>query len=172
MSLNFRTFQSAGQISSHIIPGAYSRIDSVKGAAGLAAANNGVIMGRSEGGQPATLLQFNTVAEAVSALRSGELMEAVRLAFDPGGGLNPQRLFAMRVNTALQGSADLLDGSSNVMITLTSLDYGIYVNQIKILLETGLKKEDIAEICEMIAHHHSPGKIDTENFRILQDRRR
>ncbi len=137
MSLNYRTFQSAGQISSHIIPGAFSRIDSVKGAAGLAAANNGVIMGQSEGGKPATLLQFNTVAEVVAALRSGELMEAVRLAFSPGGGLNPQRLFAMRVNSAVQGSASLLDGSANVMITIKSLDYGIYVNQIKILLETG-----------------------------------
>jgi len=136
MSLNFRTFQSAGRISSHIIPGAYSRIDSVKGAAGLAAANNGVIMGKCEGGEPATLLQFNTVAEAVSALRSGDLMEAVRLAFNPGGGLNPQRLFAMRVNSALQGSVDLDDITPNKMITLTSLDYGIYVNQIKVVLAT------------------------------------
>lgn len=137
MSLNFRTFQSAGQISSHIIPGAYSRIDSVLGAAGLAAANNGVIMGKSLGGQPATLLQFNTVAEAVATLKGGELMEAVRLAFNPGGGLNPQRLFAMRVNSAVQGSINLLDGSSNTMITLKSLDYGLYVNQIKVKLETG-----------------------------------
>lgn len=137
MSLNFRTFQSAGKLSSHIIPGAYSRIDSVKGAAGLASANNGVIMGRSKGGEPATLLQFNTVAEAVGTLRDGELMDAVRLAFDPGGGLNPQRIFAVRVNSAEQGSVDLVDGSSNTMITLTSRDYGIYVDQIKVILETG-----------------------------------
>lgn len=135
MSLNFRTFQSAGKISSHIIPGAYSRIDSVKGAAGLASANNGVVMGESEGGQPATLLQFNTVAEAVAALRGGTLMEAVRLTFDPGGGLNPQRVFAMRVNSAVQGDVDL-EASANPMITLKSLDYGLWVNQIKVILET------------------------------------
>ena len=71
MSLNYRTFQSAGQISSHIIPGAYSRIDSVKGAAGLASANNGVVMGQCTGGKPNTLLQFNTIAEAVATLRGG-----------------------------------------------------------------------------------------------------
>ena len=137
MSLNFRTFQSAGRISSHIIPGAYSRISSVKGAAGLASANNGVVMGRSTGGEPTTLLQFNTIAEAVSVLRGGELMEAVRFAFDPGGGLNPQRVFAVRVNSALQAARNLVDGSADPMIELRSLDYGIYTNQIKATLEDG-----------------------------------
>ena len=39
----------------------------------------------------------------------------------------------------------------------------------KILLKAGLKKEDIEEICEIIAHHHSPGKIDTQNFKVLYD---
>lgn len=137
MSLNFRTFQSAGQISSHIIPGAYSRIDSVKGAAGLASANNGVVMGQSTGGEPTTLLQFNTIAEAVGALRGGPLMEAVRLAFNPGGGLSPQRLFAVRVNEATQSSVDLVDGSANDMILIESRDYGLYTNQITFALATG-----------------------------------
>jgi len=39
----------------------------------------------------------------------------------------------------------------------------------KILLKIGLKKEDIDEICEIIAHHHSPGKINTQNFKVLYD---
>jgi len=39
----------------------------------------------------------------------------------------------------------------------------------KILLKVGLKKEDIDEICEIIAYHHTPGKIDTLNFKILYD---
>src|SRR3989338_8944999 len=39
----------------------------------------------------------------------------------------------------------------------------------KILLKIGLKKEDIEEICQIIAHHHSPGKIDTLNFKVLYD---
>lgn len=39
----------------------------------------------------------------------------------------------------------------------------------KILLRAGLKKEDIEEICEIIAHHHSPGKINTQNFKVLYD---
>lgn len=39
----------------------------------------------------------------------------------------------------------------------------------KILLKLGLRKEDIDEICQIIGHHHSPGKIDTKNFKILYD---
>lgn len=131
------TFQSAGQISQHIIPGAYSRIDSVKGVAGLASANNGVIMGQCTGGQPTTLLQFNTIAEAVSTLRSGDLMEAVKLAFNPGNDLNPQRLYAVRVNPATQASTNFEDGSSNDMIKVESRDWGLWTNQIRVTLATG-----------------------------------
>lgn len=39
----------------------------------------------------------------------------------------------------------------------------------KILLKMGLKMQDIDEICEIIAHHHSPGIITTKNFKILSD---
>jgi HD superfamily phosphodiesterase/predicted RNA-binding Zn-ribbon protein involved in translation (DUF1610 family) len=39
----------------------------------------------------------------------------------------------------------------------------------EILLKMGLKKEDIDEICQIIAHHHSPQKINTQNFRLLYD---
>ena len=36
---------------------------------------------------------------------------------------------------------------------------------------TGLKfgQNQIDEICEIIANHHSPGKINTQNFKILYD---
>jgi len=39
----------------------------------------------------------------------------------------------------------------------------------RILTESGFKPEQIEEICEIIAHHHSPGKITTHNFGILYD---
>ena len=39
----------------------------------------------------------------------------------------------------------------------------------KFLLEIGFKIEDIDEICEIIAHHHTPGKVNTRNFKILYD---
>jgi HD superfamily phosphodiesterase len=39
----------------------------------------------------------------------------------------------------------------------------------KLLLRLGMRMEDIDEICEIIAHHHSPGIINTNNFKILSD---
>lgn len=39
----------------------------------------------------------------------------------------------------------------------------------KFLLKIGLKREDIDEICQIIAHHHSPGKISTHNFKLVYD---
>lgn len=136
MAIGKRTFQSAGQLSQHLIPGAYSRIDSVKGQGSLANANNGVIMGRSTGGQPATLLVFGSIAEAVNTLKGGPLMEAVRLAFNPGDGLVPQRVMAMRVNTAVQSFYNARNGANN-MIKFTSRDYGLDTNQITLKIEAG-----------------------------------
>jgi HD superfamily phosphodiesterase len=39
----------------------------------------------------------------------------------------------------------------------------------KILNRRALSVEQIDEICQIIAHHHSPGKINTRNFKILYD---
>jgi len=136
MGVSKRTFQSAGQISQHLIPGAYSRIDSVKGAVGFASANNGVIMGSCTGGEPQTLLQFNTLGDAIRTLKGGELMEAMRLAFNPGPGYVPQKLYAMRVNSAVQSSGHLLN-STDPMIKLESRDYGLDQNQLNFKIEAG-----------------------------------
>ncbi len=38
-----------------------------------------------------------------------------------------------------------------------------------ILLKLGLKLQDIDEICQIIRYHHSPGKVNTQNFRIIYD---
>lgn len=39
----------------------------------------------------------------------------------------------------------------------------------KFLLKLGMRMDDIEEICEIIAHHHSPGIVKTNNFKILYD---
>jgi len=38
-----------------------------------------------------------------------------------------------------------------------------------ILTKLGFESNQIDEICEIIAHHHSPGKVKTTNFKILYD---
>lgn len=136
MGVKKATFQSAGEISQHLIPGGYSRVDAVKGAAGFASTSNGVIIGQCTGGEPATLLQFNTLGDAIRTLKSGPLMDAMRFAFNPGGGYVPQRLFAMRMNDADQSHIHLVKGA-NSMIQLTSIDYGLDMNQLRSKVETG-----------------------------------
>lgn len=39
----------------------------------------------------------------------------------------------------------------------------------KILLKAGFNNKDIDEICEIIRYHHSPGNINTKNFKTLYD---
>lgn len=39
----------------------------------------------------------------------------------------------------------------------------------EILTELGFPEEQLDEICEIIAHHHTPGIITTINFKILSD---
>lgn len=39
----------------------------------------------------------------------------------------------------------------------------------KILASLGYPESFITEVCEIIASHHSPGEIDTENFRVIWD---
>lgn len=39
----------------------------------------------------------------------------------------------------------------------------------KILLKQGVSKQIIDEVCEIIAHHHTPGVVKTLNFDILYD---
>jgi HD superfamily phosphohydrolase YqeK len=39
----------------------------------------------------------------------------------------------------------------------------------RILKKLGLKEKIIEEVCNIIASHHSPGEIDTLNFKVLYD---
>ncbi len=47
-------------------------------------------------------------------------------------------------------------------------DIGIHQAR-RILTRLGFEQNQVEEICEIIAHHHSPVKIVTNNFRILYD---
>ena len=38
-----------------------------------------------------------------------------------------------------------------------------------ILNKIKFNQKDIDEICEIIAHHHTPGKVNTQNFKVLYD---
>lgn len=104
----------------------------------LSVGNVQAIIGQSTGGQPNTPLRFGSPSQAVAALKSGELCDAVVKAFNPSnetGG--PATVVAMRVNPALQAAMAIKDASAATVINLLSLDYGLYTNQIKVKIAAG-----------------------------------
>lgn len=104
----------------------------------LTVGNRVALVGRSSGGKPATALRFGSPQEAERQLIAGELLDAVRAAFDPSnqtGG--PVEVVAIRVNPAVQATGVLKDASNNNVITLTSTNYGLRENQIKFKVEAG-----------------------------------
>jgi len=136
MGVKPSTFQSAGKLTQHYLPGAYSRIDFVKGAGGFVSINNGVIFGDSRGGKPNEILWFGSPSDAEDVLVSGKLLDAIKHAFNPGGGMSPQKIGAWRVNPGTQSSYEYLE-TADPMIVLTSRVYGVHANQIKTKLEAG-----------------------------------
>ncbi len=100
--------------------------------------NNLGLIGRANGGKPCTPLKFGSVSEAKSVLRDGDLLRAVERCFNastesPG----PSYITVVRVNPATQSSLTLKDASAGDAITLTSTNYGLPDNQIKVKVEAG-----------------------------------
>ncbi len=136
MGVNPATFSSGGLQSQHYLPGAYSRLNFIKGSGGLVSIANAVIMGDSRGGEPNKVHWFGSAAEAQETLISGPLLDAVRHAFSVGGGLIPQMIGAVRVNPGTQ-AARIHENGSTTIIDVTAWDYGLYTNQLKSKLEAG-----------------------------------
>jgi len=136
MGVKAATFQSGGQATQHYLPGAYSRLDYIKGSGGLVSINNAMLMGDCRGGKPNTIMWFGSATAASETLKAGKLLDAVKHAFSPGGGYVPQKIAAWRVNAGTQSQHDYKE-STNEMIECKAKDYGLHTNQIKTKLETG-----------------------------------
>lgn len=127
-------------------PGAYSRIDrSGLEAPGLADAGVVALLGTAEGGVPVTamegpaeLLRLRSPAQARAALRDGDLLDAVELAFapsnDPAIAGGAAEVVIVKVNSATQSSAEL-ENDEGAVIDLTSRDYGAFTEQVQVSLQ-------------------------------------
>ncbi len=96
------------------------------------------LVGRCAGGKPKTVLRFGSPQEAARELVSGELLDAVRAAFDPSpetGG--PQTIVVVRVDDAVQSTGVMKDSANADVISLTSLNYGVRENQLQYKVEAG-----------------------------------
>ncbi|WP_288075275.1 phage tail sheath subtilisin-like domain-containing protein [Pseudomonas sp.] len=104
----------------------------------LTVGNALAIVGKATGGKPKTALAFGSPEQARRVLRSGELLDAVMAAFDPSDDTGaPSTVYAVRVNPALQASLALKGAANATVINLTSANYGLSDNQIKVKVETG-----------------------------------
>lgn len=136
MGVNRAIFESAGQRTEHLIPGAYSRVNYERQAGGGVAANNAVILGDAKGGEPKKVLYFRSPSEARAVLRGGALLEGVLHAFDPGNGYVPQRVGAMRVNVGARATS-AMKYNTTTQIELVAWDWGLHTNQLKRKFEAG-----------------------------------
>lgn len=104
----------------------------------LTVGNALAIVGKATGGKPKTALAFGSPEQARKTLRSGELLDAVMAAFDPSDDTGaPSTVYAVRVNPAVQATLALNDSESKAVINLTSANYGLADNQIKVKVESG-----------------------------------
>lgn len=104
----------------------------------LSVGNVVALLGSSAGGKPKTALRFGSPQQAQAELVSGELLDAVLMAFDPSSEVGgPATVIAMRVNPATQAALVLKNASAADVITLASTGYGLRENQIKVKVEAG-----------------------------------
>lgn len=100
------------------------------------ASGNVIVIGESEGGEPETLMWFTDKLGAKDVLRSGDALQAIGYIFNPSGQeQGAPNVGFVRAQTALQGELDI--GS----VIIKSLDYGTWVNNIQIKVETGTESD-------------------------------
>lgn len=130
------TFSSAGQISQHWIPGAYSRNNFVSNEGGGVSAGNIVILGFADTGEPNKLLVFDSANDARGELTAGEGLQGIIESFKPGNDLVPQQVGFIRVNPGTQSSRTLQLSSSD-RYGITSFSWGVPMNQVRLKFSAG-----------------------------------
>lgn len=116
-------------------PGAYSAVDaSLLGSPSFQTGRPiPMILGTALGGKPNTPLYFRSPGQLRAVLRGGIGYDVARFTFDGGA---PQVGF-VRVGNSITPGTLALAGTTGTIVTLTSQDYGSWVNSIKITVATG-----------------------------------
>jgi hypothetical protein len=96
------------------------------------------VLGVAQGGEPGVPRDYSSPAEAATVLRGGELLDAVNKCFDPSTETRgAATVVAIPVNPATQGTLMLDDPGGQDVVLLTSRNWGLAENEIKVKIETG-----------------------------------
>ena len=148
-------------------PGSYSVVDA-RGleAIGLGASGIVALIGTAEGGRPVSdmsepddFIRITRPGQERDYFRSGDLYEAVPMAFAPANDeeiqAGAQEVICMKTNPSTQSTA-VLDNAYGNAIDLTSQDYGAHTEQVNIDISAGTSQgkqvsiafEDILEVVD------------------------
>lgn len=100
---------------------------------GLAPGGVVAMIGPATGGEPNTVLRFTDPNAAATYFRSGDLLTAAQQAWQHGA----QVIYLTRIGQATQATTTLTNTLSAAIATVTSIDYGSYVNQVQVKVEDG-----------------------------------
>lgn len=120
-------------------PATFSQVDDTAEAPSQPTVGNVLaLIGTCTGGQPGVPLSFGNPNEVDAVLVSGPLATAVKKAFAPSQETNaPSTVIAIRVGQATPASLTLLDSTGQPSIVLTSSQFGLPANQVKVKVESG-----------------------------------
>jgi len=120
--------------------------DSAMANRNLTVGNNVLLIGSCLGGTPKKKLSFGDPNEAIAMLRGGELLDAVKKAFDPSnqtGG--PAVVNVIRIDPAEGSSLELKNDAADPVsvIKISSVDAGEYTKNIQVRVEEGSVPETV-----------------------------
>lgn len=119
-----------------IIPQAVSIIEDTD-MAGINLRSSGIValLGNADGGEPQKVHYVTSLEQARAIFKSGNLVEAVRLALSPSSDTPGAALIAcIRVEAATQ-AAHTFHKSTDHEVTVTSWDWGLHCNTISVKLD-------------------------------------
>ena len=138
------------------VPQAVSKIDaSALSTISPSAVGIVALIGTAEGGKPLSVDEsvsdMTRSGQVFDKFRSGDLRTSSLFCFEPSLDEavpnGAQKIVAVKVNPATQSTATLQDAAATDAVDLTSVDYGLFTEQINITIEAGTtvgKKVSIA----------------------------
>lgn len=126
------------------VPGSYSEVDaSGMSRLGLSAVGIVAVLGEAEGGAPVTeeIHSVSNPGKVGRLFREGDLLEVGPMLFQPSkdpliqGGAAEVKF--CKVNPATASSRTFADDDSNDVLTVTSVDYGLFTTRINLEIAAG-----------------------------------